>query len=82
MISYIDYVNYLKKNNIVMFDHDYRISYNKLNNEKFVNKYINNQIGGDISQKNISQKNILQENLRNIVNLSISSNPQYLFLYL
>jgi len=77
MISYIDYVNYLKKNNIVMFDHDYRISYNKLNNEKFVNKYINNQIGGDISQKNISQ-----ENLRNIVNLSISSNPQYLFLYL
>jgi hypothetical protein len=73
MISYIDYVNYLKKNNIVMFDHDYRISYNKLNNEKFVNKYINNQTGGGI---------ISQENLRNIVNLSISSNPQYLFLYL
>ena len=73
MISYIDYVNYLKKNNIVMFDHDYRISYNKLNNEKFVNKYINNQTGGGT---------ISQENLRNIVNLSISSNPQYLFLYL
>ena len=75
MISYIDYVNYLKKNNIVMFDHDYRISYSKLNNEKFVNKYINNQTGG-------SSQNISRDRLRNIVNLSISSNPQYLFLYL
>jgi hypothetical protein len=71
MISYIQFINYLKKNNIIMFDHDYRISYNRLNNEKFINKYINNQTGGGS-----------QNELKNIVNLSVSSNPHYVFLYL
>ena len=39
-MKYIDYVNHLKSNNIILFDHDYRISYNNIN--IYYNKYLNN----------------------------------------
>ena len=67
-MKYIDYVNHLKSNNIILFDHDYRISYNNIN--IYYNKYLNNnsksQIGGN------------KYDLKLIVNLALSSNPQYL----
>ncbi len=66
-MKYIDFVNYLKSNNINLFDHDYRISYNNIN--IYYNNYLNNnnnQTGGG------------SDDLKLIVNLSLSSNPQYL----
>ncbi len=68
-MKYIDFVNHLKSNNIILFDHDYRISYNNINiyYNKYLNQNNNNQSGG--------AKN---DDLNLIVNLSLSSNPQYL----
>ena len=70
-MKYIDFVNNLKSNNIILFDHDYRISYNNIN--IYYNNYLNNsnQLGGGKSSYN-------DNDLRLIVNVSISSNPQYL----
>ncbi len=65
-MKYIDFVNYLKSNNINLFDHDYRISYNNIN--IYYNNYLNNnhQVGGS------------NNHLETIVNISLSSNPHYL----
>jgi hypothetical protein len=67
-MKYIDFVNHLKSNNIILFDHDYRISYNNINiyYNNYLNHDSNNQIGGG------------PNDLKLIVNLSLSSNPQYL----
>ena len=69
-MKYLDYINYLKSNNIILFDHDYRISYNNIKN--FYN--YNNQTGGGCS----TLSNLDKDNLKLIVNLALSSNPQYL----
>ena len=69
--NYIDYVNYLKSNNIILFDHDYRISYNNIN--LYLKKNFNNNelIGGGLNNYNINE-------ITYIINVSLSGNPQYL----
>jgi len=47
-MNYNNYITYLKKNNIILFDYQYRLSYYKLNKLQL----FNNQIGGSINNKN------------------------------
>ena len=71
-MKYIDYINHLKSNNIILFDHDYRISYNNI--KTYYNlKY---QIGG--GDKNIKIANLDIDNLKMIINIALSSNPKSL----
>jgi hypothetical protein len=72
-MDYIKYINHLKKNNIFLFDHEYRISFFN------INKYMNldrPMIGG----ANISSNNLLVDrtDLERMVNIALSPNPQYL----
>jgi len=71
-MKYIDYINHLKSNNIILFDHDYRISYNNI--KHYYNK-TKNQTGGGSNNK-ISRLN--KDDLECVINISLSSNPHYL----
>ncbi len=73
-MKYTNYLNYLKSNNIILFDHDYRISYNNINNY-----YFRQQVGG-ANNNNINNKlfNLNKNELEKIINISLSQNPQYL----
>jgi hypothetical protein len=74
-MEYKDYIKYLKSKNIILFDHDYRISYNNIkiyyNINNLNNK--NNLIGGGNNNNN--------NDINTIIKLSLSSNPQYLLNY-
>lgn len=72
-MKYIEYLNYLKSNNIILFDHDYRISFNNINN--YYN--INNMSGGGYSKKS-KLFNLNKNELDKIINIALSQNPQYL----
>lgn len=68
-MKYIDYVNYLKSNNINLFDYEYRISYNNI-------LYYNTTQqtgGGDMI---IKKYDITQ--LKNIIDISLSQFPHYI----
>lgn len=72
-MNYKDYIKYLKSNNIILFDHDYRISFNNINN------YLNTKIqtgGGKINKNNLLI--FKEDELKMIVNIALSSNPHYL----
>ena len=70
-MKYIEFLNYLKNNNIILFDHDYRISYNNINNYYNINKMMT---GGGNNKLFKLNKNELEQ----IVNIALSQNPQYL----
>ncbi len=72
-MNYKQYIKYLKSNNIILFDHDYRISYNNINNYMAFKKLMT---GG--AKKNSSKLLFNKEDLEMIVNIALSSNPQYL----
>ena len=68
-MDYTNYINYLKSKNIILFDHDYRLSYYNINYYKD-----SNMTGGGINKLfNYTNNELLQ-----IINISISSNPRYL----
>ena len=71
-MKYIEYLNYLKNNNIILFDHDYRISYNNVNNYYNINK----MTGGGKSNNKLFRLN--KNELEQIVNIALSQNPHYL----
>ncbi len=71
-MKYINYLNYLKENNIILFDHDYRISYNNIKNYYNIN---NNFSGGGTGHKLLS---LSKNELEQVINISLSQNPQYL----
>ncbi len=74
-MKYTNYLNYLKSNDIILFDHDYRISYNNINN------YYKQQFGGSNSNNlnNINRLfNLNKNELEKVINIALSSNPQYL----
>ena len=72
LMKYIEYLNYLKNNNIILFDHDYRISYNNI-----INYYnINKMTGGGINNNKLFRLN--KSELEQIVNIALSQNPHYL----
>ncbi len=73
-MKYIDYINYLKSNNIILFDHDYRISYNNI--KHYYNKKMYQTGGGNSHSNKISHLN--KDDLELVINLALSSNPQYL----
>jgi hypothetical protein len=80
-MKYLDFVNHLKLNNIILFDHDYRISYNNINiyyNNYLNNNYLNNNYLNNYNQSGGGKSSYNDDNLNLIVNLSLSSNPQYL----
>lgn len=78
-MEYKDYIKYLKSNNIILFDHDYRISYNNIKIYYNINNLNNNNlIGGGNHNNNYNNDNI---NINTIINLALSSNPQYLLNY-
>ena len=70
-MKYLDYINYLKSNNIILFDHDYRISYNNIKN------YYKNQTGGGKGSSHYIY-NLNNNDLNFVVNIALSSNPHYL----
>jgi hypothetical protein len=70
-MKYIDYVNYLKSNNIILFDHDYRISF--FNMKFYLNKTMK---GGGHNNNFLSKYN--KVDLNQLVQASISSYPHYL----
>ncbi len=71
-MKYTDYVNYLKSKNIIMYDHDYRISYYN------IKKYYNNDLrtemvgGGDILTTD-------EDKLSEILSISLSIRPENLY---
>jgi hypothetical protein len=72
---YRDYINFLKNYNINLFDYQYRISYNEI----FKNNNLN-QTGGGSSNNILLNKS--KNDIETIINLSLSSNPQYISLLL
>jgi hypothetical protein len=73
-MKYIEYLNHLKQNNIILFDHDYRISFNYIKN--YYN--INNLVGGGINNNNNKLFRLNKNELEQIINISLSQNPHYL----
>uniref|UniRef100_A0A6C0J5H7 Uncharacterized protein n=1 Tax=viral metagenome TaxID=1070528 RepID=A0A6C0J5H7_9ZZZZ len=77
-MNYNNYVQSLKNKNILLFDHQYRLSYYKLN--KIIT--FNNQTGGGNYNTNPKLfKNKSNEDLCNIINLSLSNNIKLGYLY-
>jgi hypothetical protein len=76
-MEYKDYIKYLKSNNIILFDHDYRISYNNIKIYYNINNIINNNLTGGGKNNNNNDNN----DIHTIIKLSLSSNPQYLLNY-
>jgi hypothetical protein len=72
-MNYKQYIKYLKTNNIILFDHDYRISFNNINNYMAFKKLMT---GG--AKKKDSKLLFNKKELEMIVNIALSSNPQYL----
>jgi hypothetical protein len=73
-MKYIDYVNYLKSKNIIMYDHDYRISY--YNIKKYYNNNVRSEmVGGGNKTFFMNDNDILSE----IVSISLSVRPENLF---
>ena len=75
-MKYIDYVNYLKSKKIIMYDHDYRISY--YNIKKFFmndNNVGSEMVGGSNKKNFINDDNLLSE----IVSISLSIRPENLY---
>jgi hypothetical protein len=74
-MNYKEYLELLNKKNIKLFDYEKRISYYNITNYNITNYNINNnQTGGGNNIFNTKNQN----NLRNIINISLSSNPQLL----
>ncbi len=71
-MKYIEYLKHLKDNNIILFDHDYRISYNNIKNYYYINKFT----GGGVNYNKLF--NLNKNELEQIINISLSQNPQYL----
>tara|TARA_Y100000590_G_C15733181_1_gene1017765 strand:- start:1808 stop:2020 length:213 start_codon:yes stop_codon:yes gene_type:complete len=65
-MNYNEYLDLLDRNNIKLFDHDKRISYHNI---KTYNLMINQKGGGNFKS---------YQNFKNIVDISLSSNPQLL----
>ncbi len=76
-MKYIDYINHLKSNNIILFDHDYRLSYSKI--KTYYNNYYNQSGGGNNNHK-LSNKflNLSKDELKYVIDIALSSNPHYL----
>ena len=70
-MKFNQYKKLLERNNIQLFDHDYRISYFEL-----TNIIDNNMRGGGSLYKKL--KDMDHINLINLVKISISSNSQYI----
>jgi hypothetical protein len=70
-MKYIDYIKYLKSKNIIMYDHDYRISY--YNIKKYYNNDIRSEMrgGGDFF--------LDDANLTDILSISLSVRPENLY---
>ncbi len=73
-MKYIDYVNYLKSKNIIMYDHDYRISY--YNIKKYYNNHLGSEMAGGGDKKILINDN---EDIEEIVSISLSIRPENLF---
>ena len=73
-MKYIDYVNYLKSKNIIMYDHDYRISYYNIN-KYYNNDLLSEMVGGGNKKKFINNN----ENLEEIISISLSIRPENLY---
>ena len=71
-LKYINYVNLLKSNNIILYDHDYRISYNNI--KTYYNK--TDMTGGG---NNINELFNNMDKLIDVLNISLSVSPQNLF---
>ena len=65
-MNYNEYLELLEINNIKLFDHDKRISYYNIKNYSL---NINQKGGGNLKS---------YKNFKNIIDLSLSSNPQLL----
>lgn len=72
-MNYIDYINYLKSKNIILFDHDYRVSYHNIKNY-----LVNNELTGGGNRSKMAIENYSQDDLNMLITVSLSSNPQYL----
>jgi hypothetical protein len=75
-LKYTTYVNLLKSNNIILYDHDYRISYNNI--KTYYNK-TDMKGGGNNSNNNMNELFNNMDNLIDVINLSLSVNPQNLY---
>jgi hypothetical protein len=70
-MKYIDYVNYLKSKNIIMYDHDYRVSYYN------INKYYNNDLRMEMRGGGNSLFD--DDKLTEILSISLSIRPENLY---
>lgn len=75
-MNYISYIKYLKSKNIILFDHDYRLSYYNITNLSSSPDEIN-MTGGGINKLIYYTDN----ELNTIINIAISNNPRYLLYY-
>jgi len=80
-MNFLKYKKLLERNNIILFDHEYRISYYEITNMGNMIYDIHDQMkgGGNIYNK---LKSLNIDTLNTIVKLGISSNPQYIMNYI
>ena len=79
-MKYCEFVNILKNKGIDLFDYEYRISYNNINNFNNIYNFNNNEQKGGGKDKVKQMFEYKDKNdLNIIVNLSLSSNPLNLY---
>ena len=78
-MNFLKYKNFLESKNIILFDHEYRISYFNINNFN-IKKINNNMTGGGMNTLYSKLKQLDDNSLLHYVKMSISSNPQHLIL--
>lgn len=72
-MKYIDYINYLKSKNIIMYDHDYRISYHN------IKKYYNNDLVSEMIGGGRTNMFLNDDNLTEVLSISLSVRPENLY---
>jgi len=74
-IKYPEFIKYLKSKNIILFDHDYRIAYNNINNY-MISPPINNMVGGGNRIMNYDDTT-----LKHIIDTALSPEPKKLYWF-
>lgn len=74
-IKYPEFIKYLKSKNIILFDHDYRIAYNNINNY-MISPQNENMIGGGNRIMNYNDTT-----LKHIIDTALSPEPKKLYWF-
>jgi hypothetical protein len=82
-MDFLKYKKLLESKNIILFDHELRISHFEINSLNTIIKGYKEQIGGGKRNSILDKlKKLNDDNLLNIVKLSLSSNSQMIINFI